>query len=104
MAIYKIHSVDGGYVPPHEDVYINQLYYDGEKLPTGLPLVITPGDPTTVPENISGATHILMSEFGDHYYSSNAEANCFEGAARAVRVTENIVFKDENGTKYRKAN
>ena len=104
MAKYKIHSVDGGYVPPHEDVDIDQLYYEDEKLPVGLPLVITPGAPTTVPENISGATHVLMSEFGDYFYSTGAESNSFNGTARAIRITENIVFEDENGTKYRKAN
>lgn len=76
MAVFKIHSVDSGYVPPFERVKIA----DG----------VTPSVGAGLAEGTDGAT---ASDTPDYVCMSETAK---DGEVLAVRVTDNIVF-DKDG-------
>lgn len=99
MAKYKIHSTDGGYVPPFETVY-------SDSLDTTAP-VIEIGDTVKYIENggytkcaANEATHICASVPGNKgwYETSGGE---FRFEFLAIRISDNIVWEDENGNRVR---
>ena len=100
MAIYKIHTVDGGYIPPFESIKAATE----NTLEPGMPLYLDPDFKQYRPNSKLEKTtpYICMSsatkEDGEWQEQYGVAINI---PILVIRVTDNIVFQDESGNRVR---
>lgn len=100
MAKYQIHSVDGGYVPPMEKMTALSMS-PAEKAVAEIGELVKYDEDFggIVPAGENDAEYVLMSGPIGPVHENESGAGVW--GVLAIRVTDSIVFEDENGNRVR---